>query len=259
MLDTAHETGKMLSIQIGTLFSKETKVAKRLIDQGKLGKLFHARSSGYRRRGRPFVDGYGTASFVKKEVASGGALYDCGIYNIAQVLYLLGNPEVERVSGRTYQEMAMEPSRRESSGFNVEELGLGFVRLKGGATLDIIEAWSIHLNPFDGSCVVGSEGGIRLNPFGFYSNFEDLDMTATFDLNHADWRWHQFNPNESAYDSSQRHWVAALQGRAPLMPTAEVALRTMLVSEGIYLSDRLGREVTADEILELSKSTAVAI
>ena len=46
------------------------------------------RSTGYRRRGRPYVDGYGTDSFVKKEVAAGGALYDMGVYHIAQVIFL---------------------------------------------------------------------------------------------------------------------------------------------------------------------------
>jgi len=39
----------------------------------------------------------------------------------------------------------MDAARRETSGYNVEELGLGFVRLAEGITLDIIEAWAIHL------------------------------------------------------------------------------------------------------------------
>jgi hypothetical protein len=33
----------------------------------------------------------------------------------------------------------------------------------------------------------------------------------------------------------------------------------MLISEGIYLSDKLGREVTAEEVRELSVSTAVQV
>jgi hypothetical protein len=33
----------------------------------------------------------------------------------------------------------------------------------------------------------------------------------------------------------------------------------MLVSEGIYLSDHLGREVTPEEVMEKSKSNAVKI
>jgi hypothetical protein len=33
----------------------------------------------------------------------------------------------------------------------------------------------------------------------------------------------------------------------------------MLISEGIYLSDKLGREVTADEVRASSKSTAIKL
>ena len=250
MLDTAAECGKMLHIQLGTLYSKEAKAAKTLIEAGKLGKIYHARSTGYRRRGRPFVDGYGTSNFVKKEVAAGGALYDMGIYHIAQVIYLLGLPEVERISGKIYQETDMDAARREESGYNVEELGLGLVRFAGGLTMDIIESWAIHLNAFDGSYIVGSEGGIRLSPFSYHTTVCDIDMDATFNLDNMDYRLHQLRENPDAYDSSQHHWIAALQGRVDLLPTAQTALRTMLIQEGIYLSDALGREVSAEEVIE---------
>lgn len=259
MRDAARECGRKLSIQLSTLFSKETKVARRLIDDGRLGRLYHARSTGFRRRGRPFVDGYGTASFVQKEVAAGGALYDMGVYHIAQILYLLGMPTVERISGKIYQETGMDARRREISGYNVEELGMGFVRCANGVTIDIIEAWAIHLGGFEGSCIVGSEGGIRLNPFSFHTTVSDVEMNATFEIDSADWRWHQLYENMDAYDSPQHHWIAALQGRVELLPTAEIALSTMLISEGIYLSDRLGREVSAAEVLEQSRSTALKV
>jgi predicted dehydrogenase len=259
MLEAARACGKKLSIQLATLYSKETKVAKKLINEGRLGKIYHARSTGFRRRGRPYVDGYGTASFVQKAVAAGGALYDMGVYHIARMLYLLDLPTVERISGKVYQETGMDARRREISGFDVEELGVGFVKFEGGLTLDIIESWAIHLGGFEGSSIVGSEGGIRLEPFSFHTTFSDVEMNATFELDSADWRWHQLDEMQEAYDSPQRHWIAALQGRVELLPTAEIALATMLISEGIYLSDRFGREVSREEVLELSQSTAVKL
>lgn len=259
MMDTAKATGKKLSIQIANLFALETKAAKALIDDGHLGRVYHARSTGHRRRGRPYVDGYGTPTFVQKRNASGGALYDMGVYHINTMLYLLGNPDVLRISGKTYQEMAMDARRREHSGYDVEELGLGFVRLANNLTLDIIEAWAIHLNTIEGSVVVGSEGGVRLDPFGYFRSLGDLDIDATANLERFNWRLHAVNEVGDVYDSPQHHWVAALQGRVELLPTAELALNTMLISEGIYQSDRLGREVSADEVREMSVSTAVSV
>ena len=259
MLETANACGRKLSIQLGTLFDKETKVAKRLIDAGRLGDVFHARSTGFRRRGRPFVDGYGTEQFVQKKVAAGGALYDMGVYHIARMLHLLGLPAVERISGKVYQETDMDAARRDSSGYDVEELGLGFVKFADGLTLDIIESWAIHLDGFEGSSIVGSAGGIRLSPFSFHTTLDDVEMDAGFDLKGTDWRWHQLDEKQTAYDSAQNHWIAALRGDVELLPTAETALATMLISEGIYLSDKLGREVSAEEVLENSVSTAVTL
>ena len=241
MLTRAQEVERMLSIQLTTLFALETRAARALIDSGALGQVYHARSTGYRRRGRPYVDGYGSQFFVQKEHASGGALYDMGVYHIARMLYLLDNPAVQTITGSIYQETGMDRRRQVISGYNVEELGTGYVRLAGNITLDIIESWAIHLDQFEGSSIVGADGGIRLDPFGYFCNLaDDLALSGTFDLNNFDYRRHQLYDNPDAYDSPQQHWVAALQGRVELLPTAELALNTMLISEGIYLSDQTG-------------------
>jgi predicted dehydrogenase len=259
MYNTAQELGRKLSIQLNTLYAKETKAAKHLIDNGYLGKVYHGRSTGFRRRGRPFVDGYGSPAFVQKEIASGGALYDMGVYHIARMLYLLGNPQVLRISGKTYQEVDMDAARRASSGYSVEELGLGFVRLQDGLTMDIIEAWSIMLDQLEGTTIAGSEGGVRLNPFGYFHSAGHLDLDATANLDRFMFRVHNVDGVGDEYDSAQHHWVAALQGRVDLLPTAELALNTMLISEGIYLSEQLGREVPAEEVRESSISTAIKV
>jgi predicted dehydrogenase len=141
----------------------------------------------------------------------------------------------------------------------VEELAVGLAMFKNGFTMDIIEAWAIHLDNFESSFIVGSLGGIRLQPFGFFTSEGDLSFNCLVDLGEADWRWHTLRENADAYDSPQQHWVAALKGRVPLLPTAEIALNTMLISEGIYLSNELGREVTAEEVRQLSKSTALKV
>ena len=138
MLNKAQEVGKLLHIQLATLYSNETRAAKELIETGRLGDVYHARSTGFRRRGRPYVDGYGAPSFVQKRNSAGGALYDMGVYHISQILFLLNNPDVERITGKTYQKVAIDAKRLETSGYDVEELGMGFVRFAGDVSLDII-------------------------------------------------------------------------------------------------------------------------
>ena len=153
----------------------------------------------------------------------------------------------------------MDGPRRETSNYDVEELGLGFVRLAEGFTLDIIEAWAIHLGGLEGSSLVGDKGGIRLEPFGFFQSLGDLNLDTTIDLESFARRTHDLRAKTDLGDSPQMHWTAALLGHVELMPTAELALNTMLISEAIYLSDRLGREVTAEEVVQSSVSTAVSL
>lgn len=257
MYNAAKAAGLNLHVTLRNLFYPEIKAAKALVDGGHLGNVYHARSTGYRRRGRPYVDGYGTPTFVQKRNSAGGALYDMGVYHISMMLHLLGNPEVLRISGKTYQEIEMDARRKEISGYDVEELGLGFVRLSNNMVLDIIEAWAIHLDPIEGSYIVGSEGGVRITPFGFFQNIGDLAVGGSTDLKTFQYRQHNVHEVGDVYDDPMRHWIAALQGRVDLLPTAELGLNTMLISEGIYLSNQLGREVTAEEVREMSVSTAV--
>jgi predicted dehydrogenase len=257
MMEAARETGKMLHIQMGTIYNPETRAAKRLIDEGELGKLYYARSFGYRRRGRPFVDGYGSATFVDKSISAGGALYDMGIYHIAQVLHLLGNPAVKTVTGAAHQELDMYEERRSFSGYSVEELGLGWVRLEGGISFDIEESWAIHHDGQEASKILGQKGGLKLNPLTYFSTKSDMPYAATFDLKSSDTRWHSCYPEVAWYDSSQKHWVGALLGKVPLLPTAEYGLNAALISEGIYLSSKEGRELTVEEIREKSQSAAI--
>ncbi len=259
MWQTAQATGKQLGIQNVIYFQKETRAAKALIDGGHLGKLYHARSMGHRRRGRPYVDGYGSPTFVQKQFSGGGALYDMGVYHISTMLHILGNPTPVRIAGHTYQETDMDVRRREISQYSVEELGVGFVRMENNVTLDIIEAWAIHMNAFEGSFVVGSQGGVRLNPFGFFQSIGDLDLDATADLDAFLYRRHNVHEEGDVFDGPQQHWIATLQGRVEPIPTGAIALNCMLISEGIFLSTQLGREVTADEVREMSKSTAVTV
>lgn len=100
---------------------------------------------------------------------------------------------------------------------------------------------------------------MRIDPFGYFHSIGHLDFDTTASMKGFNWRQHTVEEIGDGYDSAQHHWVAALQERVDLLPTAEVALNTMLISEGIYLSDKLGREVTPDEVREHSVSTSIRV
>lgn len=260
IVEAAKKYDKMLHIQLAFLYSHETHAAKKLIEDGVLGNIYHSRSYGYRRRGRPFVDGYAEKEFNSSYWAAGGALYDMGVYHISCLLYLLNLPKVSRISGAVYQELSMDTSRQKESGFDVEELGVGFVKFEGGSTLDILESWAINAVQFPPSMICGSKAGISLaagSKLELISEQSGYPTVSALDIGAEVYRTHQINPALNSMDSSQAHWVAALRKEVPLLNTAEIALQTMLISEGIYMSSKLGHEVSSEDVVNNSVSTAI--
>lgn len=259
MLEASKQYGRKLHIQLAQLYSAGTYAAKELIDHGQLGHIYHMRSTGFRRRGRPYVDGYGKKEFVNAETSGGGALLDMGVYHISQLLYLTGNPAPQRFVGHAYQELEMDPVRKEIAGYNVEELITGMIDFDGGLTMDLIESWAMHLDTLECSSILGSLGGVRLDPFSYHYTQHDIVFNATIDEGDLNFRAETVHPERLFYRSSQGHWLGALQGKCPLLPTAEIALNTQLIQEGLYLSHDLQRQVTAEEVkaASVSKNTEV--
>ncbi|KTG11475.1 hypothetical protein AUR64_04270 [Haloprofundus marisrubri] len=272
MYDAAARNNCELAVQNIELYSKETRAAKRLIDDGRLGTLFYGHAAYKRIRGRPYINGYGTASFRNKQAASGGPVYDIGTYPIGQMLYLLGNPEVERVSGATFDgtdelfsedhvgDNANRYRQRLSETDEMEDVGFGFARLSNGKILTIEAAWGMFANSSDTSQVVGATGGVQLDPFEFRTTVADTDLTASVDVDgfaRREQRYTGDNIESELWDSDLYNWICGLQEDRETIPTAEIALNSMLIMEGIYLSDERGREVSAEEIVDQSESTAL--
>jgi predicted dehydrogenase len=259
MLEAAKKYGRRLHIQLSMIYSAASFAAKRLIDNGDLGRLYHMRSTGFRRRGRPYVDGYGEKEFVSSKVAGGGALLDMGVYHISQLLYLTGNRRPLRVTGHAYQELDMDAGRKELSGYDVEELIVGMVDFEDRLSMDLIESWAMNLDGLEPSCVLGSAGGLRLNPFSYHYTKHDLVFNAALDEHDLDFRSSTVYPGQMFYRNSQAHWIAALRGECPLLPTAEIGLNTQLIQESLYLSSELGRQVTTEEVIAAGRSNMAEV
>jgi len=175
-------------------------------------------------------------------------MLDMAVYHIARIVWLLGNPDLISVSGKTYQKIGMYEDRRASGKYNVEELGMGLVRLAGDVTFMMEESWAIHANDPNDDRIYGSKGGLRVDPLEYYTTLADMELDGVFDTQSADTRWGRCDESVAYYRGSQQHWVGAQQGKAPLIDTAGIALKTALITEGIYISSHLGREVGLEEI-----------
>jgi predicted dehydrogenase len=243
MYDTANRVGKKLAMQLGTLYQKETRTAKRLIDEGVLGRVYYVKTSYYRRRGRVFVDGYATPHFVQKERSGGGTLVDMAVYHMGRMVYLLGNPAIETVTASTFQELGMDEKRRQESQYDVEELGTGFVRFAGDVTMFVEEAWAAHTDGGHGDRLMGSKAGLRLEPFTLYTDFHGMDADVTFNIDAYESRQRSLGYMAPGYEDSQKHWVWGLLGRVELIDTGAIGTTVAKITEAMYESSAKRREI----------------
>lgn len=271
LFDYAKNCNKELAVHLDFIFNRQSRVGAKMIADGELGRVYHARSVGLRRRMRPGLDvppPMFAYEFIKKEWAGHGALYDMGVYHISQKLFMLGLPKLQRVSGQVYQEMSYMGKPASEAGMEVDEFGVGFAKYENGLTLDIIETWAAHTDELGPELILGSKGGLKfINEPGmrgttpglmFFTEGATGDIDIDLRIGGNGMLAAMSDPMEMYYTDDQAHWIAYLAGNLKeRLDTPQIALATMLVSEGIFLSSTLGREVTADEIETLSVSTAM--
>jgi predicted dehydrogenase len=246
MMEASRRTGKQLRIQLGTVFNVESQAAKQMIERGALGRVYYVKTSHYRRRGRPFVDGYGSPAFVQSKNSGGGALLDMGIYHMGRMVWLLGNPPIETVTAATFQEVPMDEGRRAESGYDVEELVTGFVRFKGNITMFFEEAWASNMDGGTGDQIMGSLGGLKFNPLTFFSEHGGLVGDTPVETNTFKRQRQLMDPYAAGYDDSQLHWIYTLLGRVSPIDTAAAALTVAEISEAMYRSAQTRREIVFD-------------
>lgn len=287
LYDAQKTYGQKLAVQISSIYNLQTRLARKMVEDGKLGKIYHARSVGHRREGRPGLDMPAfSRDFISKKIGGHGPIFDLGIYHLAQMLYIMGIPELESVYGFAssdyYIDNCLLP---EGLKYEVEDLGVGLARFKGGISLDIYEDWAMHMDDVGASFVAGSMGGLKLidvdctggelakeaggivgggdvqKPtleFHGYEGGQMVEKTIDCQLNGR--KEVQANPSIALYNDNQVHWTAYLRGDlddTTRIDSPYLAMQTALLSEGIFISSELGRSVTADEIKAISKSTAV--
>ena len=293
LYDAQKKYGQKLAVQISSIYNPQTRIAKKMVEDGKFGKIYHARSVGHRRQGRPGYDmPFFSASFIDPEIGVHGPLFDLGIYHLAQMLYILGMPELESVYGFQSADYWQDERIDNAVGrtFQAEDLGVGMARFKGGISMDIYEDWAMHMDEIGTSFIAGSKGGLklldvdttggplavpedgnivgggalqkpRLEWFGIdeYDNLFQQQMDCAID----DITGQQellMNPEMEKFNDNQLQWYSYLRGELTdetRIDSPYIAMQTALLSEGVVLSNELGRSVTVDEIKKLSKSIAI--
>ena len=151
MNDAAKAAGKTLMVMRNNRFTDASKLAKKFIDDGKMGEIYCGRCGWQRRRGIPGKGGW----FTTKAQSGGGPLIDLGVHMIDLAIWLMGSPTPVAVTGSTYCKFADSDvsdsvnsdfgDKVEDGTFDVEDLAMGTIRFDNGAQLQIEFSWASNV------------------------------------------------------------------------------------------------------------------
>ncbi|MCX8171219.1 MAG: Gfo/Idh/MocA family oxidoreductase [Candidatus Bathyarchaeota archaeon] len=234
MVESCKKAGVKLGIcSARSRLTPQSDLAKQYISGGKLGNVYYARFTTIRRRGRPGIDILKESKwFLDSSKAGGGALIDIGCYDIDLALYLLGDLQPLSVSAMTFR--GINSGLKLEAKYDVEEHSVVFVRFKDGLKISFETAWAANINPYQETIIFGSKGGLRLNPFTYFSEEDGKGVAISYDLS-IDWSKIQ---NLLIEDFVR----ACLEDKPPKTP-GEDGLKVMQIIDMAYKSAKLGKEV----------------
>ena len=238
MVEAKNKSGKKLMIGLNNRFTNWAQFAKKYVESGALGEIYHAKCGWKRRRGIPGKGGW----FTTKACSGGGPLIDLGVHFIDVTNYIMGFPTPVTASGETYSKFADgQPFNPKASGYtgtyDVEDLAVGMVRYENGCTLDLEFSWASNIEAECQYCeIYGTKGGIKSNGSEL-TIFSDINgvQTDTKPKLSSDTNW----GNEET-----KYYVNCIRKNIEPLARPEEAVIIMKIITSIYKSAEKHKEVT---------------
>ncbi len=245
------ESGKILSIGFQPRMDANMKMIKKIVESGKLGKIYYIQTGGGRRRGIPTP--FGT-TFIEDKTAGLGALGDIGCYSLDMVLNAIGYPKPLTVSGYKSAFFGTDPnySNYVATGhpeyaelFGVDDFAAAFVRLEGGIILDFRIAWAMNLDTPGDTIIMGTKGSLRIPSTECWNGSVGGPMVLYHEVcgEQTQTEIPIIKMEENLFDLKIRTFLDACKdgGTAPV-PSSQI-LYNQAIIDGIAKSSDCGREV----------------
>ena len=221
--EAAKKSKRKVMVGMNNRFRPDAMVLKSFVENGELGKVFYVKTGWLRKQSSS------SPWFMRKEHSGGGVFLDLGIAVLDLALWLVGYPDVDRVSASNYSQMAK----------NIEDTCTSFISMKDGSTVLVEASWSLRTeNDFFYCDLFGTEGSARINPLRvnkqMHGNLVNVTPAKTETSQ---------NLYKRSYETELKHFVGAVRGLHPVISTAEEAVKRMRIVDAIYKSAEKGKEV----------------
>ena len=236
MKEAVEKAGVTFMLAVPTRYSGEAQLLREMVDAGKLGDIYYAKTANIRRRGTPI------GWFTDTAKSGGGPVIDIGVHCIDRTWFLMGCPKPVRVSASTSYAIGDFKTRGVSrwtaldsdvTAFDTEDSACGVIHFENGAALMFEVSWALNAPNSGYTQICGTKAGATLEPLTIYGENEEGYLTDD-------------KPTvgkSGIFDNEIEHFIHCLRtGEKPISPLEDgVTVQRML--DGIYRSAALRREV----------------
>ena len=214
---------RKLMVGMNHRFRPDAMILKSFLEGKELGKVFYTKAGWLRRKSND------SAWLTQKEKSGGGVFIDLGIVMLDMALWMMGFPEVKRVTATDFHHTTKD----------VEDTSCVNIILRNGSLINIEVSWSMHVDDDQYYChVFGTEGTASMNPLRI--NKELHGNVVNLAPAKIDPPQHLF---KRSYENELRHFLGAIRNVHPLLSTADEAVQRMKIVDAVYKSARTGKEV----------------
>ena len=247
MLETAKKLNRQLGIDFSYRFTPQSRAMKALVEEGRLGEIYYARSVWLRRRGVPGgtssgfnTEGASGSWFYDKKQSGGGPLIDLGVHRLDLALWLMGYPTPVWVMASTYSKFGPKWAKAQGLDYTVEDLACAMIKFDNGTTLELDASWACNIKEKELQTIrlLGDKGGMyQFNlEEGYTYDVEYYSQIAGRDF---DSRMHTAQPMPSAFHL----FVDAVRDDKPFLVRPEEGVTVMKILDAIYKSAATGEPV----------------
>lgn len=235
MKEAVDQAGVLFMMAIPYRYNAEVQLLKEMVDSGKMGEIYYAKTAMVRRRGTPL------GWFTDTTKSGGGPVIDIGVHCIDRTWYLMGCPKPVRVSAAISKRIGDYQTKgvtrwvaldSDVTAFDTEDSAAGIIHFENGACMLFEVSWALNAKPQDYTQICGTKAGAELGPLTIYG--EDMgyltdNKPTTIDHN--------------MFAEEIDHFLHCVrEGKKPLSPLEE-GLTMQRILQGIYDSANQGKEV----------------
>lgn len=244
VVNLAKEKGLVFMVGMNQRYTSEGQTAKKIVEKGTLGEIYHAKALWKRRN---FIPGGAGGWFHNKDIAGGGAMLDIGVHLLDLCMYVIDNFKPVSVSGAVYTKFGQYGGLKTTSKakmvepeFSVDDYSFALIKMENGSTIQLEATWAEFMEQKEYSNIElkGTDGGLNLRPMklfkcakdGSYQIIEPAPFAGKGNIN----KGRLYN------------WLEAIEGKTEVLCKPEQSLAIQKIIDAIYESSKTGREVIID-------------